>query len=85
MNINDMTKNLDKNKLNSMLGALGGTLSKEDMCALKKALESPDLGKNLSKLSAADVNKAVSENSGVKKALSSNPELMKNLNAFLKK
>ena len=85
MNINDMTKNLDQNKLNRALGQLNGILGKDEMNAIMNALNSPDLGKQLSGISAGDVNRIMNENDSLKKAVSSNPELMNSLNAFLKK
>lgn len=85
MNMSDLTKNIDKKKLNSMLDALSGSLSGEDMAAVKKALDSPDLGRHLNGVSRSEVNKAVNGNAELKKALGSNPELMKNLSAFLNK
>ena len=84
MNLNDMAKNLDKKKLDRALNSFGGVMTREELNAVKNALGSPDLGKKLSGISAADINGALNGNDGLKKALNGNPELMKNLNAFLK-
>ena len=84
MNLNGMANNLDKNKLNKTLNSLSGVMTKEELGAVKSALGSPDLARKLSGISAGEIRGVINENSGLKKALSGNPELMKSLNEFLK-
>lgn len=86
MNINDLTKGIDQNKLNNTLKQLSSMMSKDDMNQVLSALKNTnqnELKQQLSKINKNDINSVLSSSPELQKALSSNPEIMKNLNSIL--
>lgn len=86
MNINDLTNNVDKNKLNDMLKQFGQTMSKEELNKVTSAINgtnSAQLKRQLSQINPKDINNFLNSNPNLKKALSSNSDAMKTLNSLL--
>lgn len=88
VNINDFSKNMDKDGLNRMLGKFSGVMSKEEMMNVKNALDSSnpnEIMKRIKSVKAEDVSRMIKENDGLKRIIDSNPELKRNLNSALGK
>lgn len=86
MDINDLTKGLDKNKLNDALKQLSGVIPKEQMNQAMNTLKNTnqnDLKQQLGKIDTSKLSQIISNNAGLKKAISSNPDIMNNLNSIL--
>lgn len=78
-----MDINIDKDKLNQALKQFGSVLSKEDMNTVLNTLKNTNAAQLQKQMRAIDpkaVDSLLNSNPSLKKAVSSNPELAKNLN-----
>ncbi len=88
INIEDMIKNMTPQMLSNALGKMSKMLSPEQMQEVEKAIKGTNKGeldKKLNNLSTADLQAELSKNPNLAKQLASNPEIMKKINAMLKK
>lgn len=88
MNIEDMIKNMSPQMLSNALGKMSKMLSPQQMQEVEKAIKGTNKGeldKKLNNLSTADLQAELQKNPNLAKQLANNPELMKKLNAMLKK
>ncbi len=86
ININDLTNNVDKNKLSDMLKQLGKTMSEEELNKVTSAINgtnSTQLKRQLSQINPKDINSFLNGNPKLKKVLSSNPDAVRTLNSLL--
>ena len=78
MDINDLTKGVNQNNLNNTLKQFGNVMSKDQMNQVVNTIKNTNqeqLKQQLSKIDPKEINKV----------LSSNPDVMKKLNAIFSK
>ncbi|HIV85605.1 MAG TPA: hypothetical protein H9900_02210 [Candidatus Monoglobus merdigallinarum] len=88
MDINELTKNLDQNKLNNALKQFESIMSKDEMNTILNTLKNTNaatLKNELNKIDPATVNGLLKNNPQLQKAVSSNPEAAKTLDSIIKK
>lgn len=86
MNINDITRGVDQNKLNQTLKQLSGTLSKDEINQVLNTLKNSgqnEIKQQISGISSEQLNRMLEQNPALKNLISSNPNFMKNLNSIL--
>lgn len=86
MNINDLTRGVDQNKLNQTLKQLSGTLSKDEINQVLNTLKNSgqnEIKQQIAGISSEQLNRTLEQNPALKKLISSNPNFMKNLNSIL--
>ena len=88
MDINDLTKGVNQNKLNNTLKQFGNVMSKDQMNQVVNTIKNTNqeqLKQQLSKIDPKEINKVLSSNPGLQRAIGSNPDVMKKLNAIFSK
>lgn len=86
MNINDLTKNLDKTKLNRAASELGTVMKKDELNQALNALKSMSAGEikeKLSGVSASDISNALAANPSLQAIINKNPNISKNINSLI--
>ena len=74
MNIEDLTKNIDKNKLNQTLNKFSSFMTNEQMSQVKNAINNTSGSELNRQLKSVDMGK-------LQQIINSNPELVRQLNA----
>ena len=85
MDINDLTKG---DNLNNTLKQFGNVMSKDQMNQVVNTIKNTNqeqLKQQLSKIDPKEINKVLSSNPGLQRAIGSNPDVMKKLNAIFSK
>ena len=84
MDINDLTKGVNQNTLKQF----GNVMSKDQMNQVVNTIKNTNqeqLKQQLSKIDPKEINKVLSSNPGLQRAIGSNPDVMKKLNAIFSK
>ena len=88
MNMEEMLKNVDPNKLNSMLQKLEGVLTPQQMKQVRQTVQGGNpaaVQQKIKQCSAEDLKRELEKNPALARQLAANPEIMNQLNHILGK
>lgn len=88
MNMEEMLKNVDPNKLNGMLQKLEGVLTPQQMKQVRQTVQGGNpsaVQQKMKNYSAEDLKRELEKNPALARQLAANPEIMNQLNRILGK
>lgn len=88
MNIEDMVKNMNPHALSRAMAQMSNMLSPEQMKQVQQVFNTSnknELNQKLKSLSAADLQRELSQNPALAKQLANNPQVMQQINQIFNK